>query len=505
MERYLLPDDPVTSVDGWRALGGGAGLHAARRLGAEFTIDEISVAGLRGRGGGGFPTGRKWAGIRNQGGTHRYVVCNAAEGEPATFKDRAILRTNPYQVVEGLAIAALTVGAREVFVGIKAKFTTEIERLTRAIAEMQAAGLAGDVDITIVEGPEEYLFGEEKAMLEVIEGRPPMPRILPPYEHGLFATAPQMGWEAATPEPGRADAHVSNPIPADPTRADPTPADPTPADPTPADPTPANPTPADPTPANPTPANPTLANNVETLANVPHILARGAQWFRSMGTAQSPGHHVMTVVGDVARPGYDEVDLGTPLAEVIERVGGGPRNPDVAIKAVFSGVANAVITADKLGTPVSYEAMAAIGSGMGAAGYAVYDESACMVELAFQFSRFLYVESCGQCPACKLGSEEITHRLNEIEACRGTDQDIAVIGARLTEVTDANRCYLGTEEQLVIRSILRAFPEEFAAHLEGDCPLPRSDLAVPLIVDLADGVVTYDDRQSRKRPDWTYE
>ena len=224
-----------------------------------------------------------------------------------------------------------------------------------------------------------------------------------------------------------------------------------------------------------------------------------------MGTADSPGHHVMTVVGDVARPGVAEVDLGTPLAEVIATVGGGPRDPAVPIKAVFSGVANAVITADKLGTPVSYEAMAAVGSGMGAAGYVVYDETACMVEVAFLFSRFLYVESCGQCPACKLGSEEITYRLNEIEACRGTDQDIAVIGARLTEVTDANRCYLGTEEQIMIRSILRSFPQEFAAHLEGDCPTPRSDLVVPLIADLADGVVTYDERQPRKRPDWTYE
>jgi NADH-quinone oxidoreductase subunit F len=210
-------------------------------------------------------------------------------------------------------------------------------------------------------------------------------------------------------------------------------------------------------------------------------------------------------VGDVARPGYDEVDLGTPLSEVIETVGGGRRDPALAIKAVFSGVANAVITADKLDTPVSYEAMAAIGSGMGAAGYAVYDESACMVELAYQFSRFLFVESCGQCPPCKLGSEEITFRLNEIEACRGTEQDVAVIGARLTEVTDANRCYLGTEEQIVIRSILRAFPEEFAAHLEGRCPSPRADLVVPLIADLADGVVRYDDRQPRKNPDWSYD
>jgi len=455
MERYLLPAEPVTSVEGWRALGGGAGLDAARKLGPEFTVDEISLSGLRGRGGGGFSTGRKWAGIRSQEGTHRYVVCNAAEGEPATFKDRAILRANPYQVVEGLAIAALTMAADEVFVGIKATFTTEIERLTRAVEEMTVEGLAGDVPITIVGGPGEYLFGEEKALLEVIEGKPPLPRLLPPYEHGLFTTMPQMGWEAAATESGHRDFHVSNP---------------------------------------------TLVNNLETLANVAHILARGAEWYRTMGTDDSPGHHVMTVVGDVARPGYDEVDLGTPLSEVIALVGGGPRDPSVPIKAVFSGVANAVITADMLSTPVSYEAMAAIGSGMGAAGFAVYDESACMVEVAFQFSQFLYVESCGQCPACKLGCGEISDRLNEIEACRGTSEDVAVIGARLQSVTDGNRCYLPVEEKLLVGSILRAFPEEFAAHLEGDCPTPRSDLVVPLIVDLADGEVLYDERQTRKLP-----
>ena len=181
-------------------------------------------------------------------------------------------------MVEGIAIAALTVDAREAFIGIKAKFTVEIERLSRAIDEMQAEGLAGDIAITIVEGPEEYLFGEEKAMLEVIEGRPPLPRILPPYEHGLFATAPQMGWEAATPEPGHPDAHLSNP---------------------------------------------TLANNVETLANVPHILARGAEWYRTMGTADSPGHHVMTVVGDVARPAATRSTWARPCPEVIATVGGG--------------------------------------------------------------------------------------------------------------------------------------------------------------------------------------
>ncbi|MFN2607911.1 MAG: NADH-ubiquinone oxidoreductase-F iron-sulfur binding region domain-containing protein [Acidimicrobiales bacterium] len=469
-ESFLLPARPVGSVDEWRALGGGEGLARARRQGASQTIQELSLSGLRGRGGGGFGTGRKWAGVLAQGGTHRYVVANGAEGEPATFKDRALLRANPYQLVEGVAVAALVVGAVEAFIAVKDRFTTEADRLTVALEEMSAAGLAGTVPITVVRGPDEYLYGEEKALLEVIEGHAPMPRVLPPFEHGLFATAPQTGWEsheAEVPAPGAAPVGPGH-------RARPEER-----------------------------SNPTLVNNVETLCNVPHILARGAEWYRGMGTAQSPGHAVATVVGDVVRPGVAELDLGTPLGELIHAVGGGTA-PGRRVKAVFSGVANPVITADHLDAPVSYEGLAQAGSGMGAAGFAVYDDTACMVEVAYQFSRFLSVESCGQCPPCKLGSAEITARLAAVEACHGTDQDVGVIGARLREVTDANRCYLGTEEQLVVSSILRAFPEEFAAHLEGDCPRPRDDLVVPKIVDLGDGRVIYDLAHLRKQPDWTY-
>jgi len=457
---YLLPGQPVTSVAEWQGMGGGGGLGIARRLGPDDTIEELGAAGLRGRGGAGFPTARKWSGVRASSGTHRYVVCNGAEGEPASFKDRAILRSNPYQVVEGLAIAAATIGAREAFICLKASFGPELARVRRAIEEMQAVGLAGDVPITVVAGPDEYLYGEEKALLEVIDGKPPLPRLLPPYEQGLFATGSQMGWEAIPREPGHGPAtDVSNP---------------------------------------------TLVNNVETLANVGHILLRGATWFRSSGTADSPGHVVATVVGDVRHPAVAEVSLGMRLGELIDGVGGGVHDGR-RVKAVLSGISNPVVTAAQLPTPLTYEDMALIGTGLGAVGFAVYDDTACMVELAWRYSRFLWIESCGQCPACKLGTEEITHRLGEIEACRGSEEDIAVIGARLANVTDGNRCFLPVEERNVIGSILRSFPEEFAAHLEGDCPSSRGDLVVPKIVDLADGVATYDDRHRRKRPDWTYE
>jgi NADH-quinone oxidoreductase subunit F len=454
---YLLPDEPVATVADYLAAGGGRGWERALELGPAQTVKEITLARLRGRGGAGFPTGRKWSAVASAAGD-RYVVCNAAEGEPGTFKDRALLRANPYQTVEGLLIAAHAVGATAAYVGIKASFVAERERLVGAIEELQRAGVGPDVTVTVVAGPDEYLFGEEKALLEVIEGKPPLPRWFPPHEHGLFAAGPQEGWEAG-PRSGRPRTEG---------------------------------------------ANPTVVNNVETLANVPHILANGAEWFRGLGTPDSPGHLVVTVVGDVVRAGVAEVPMGTPLGEAIERAGGGTREGR-SLKAVFSGVANPVLTAEHLATPLTYEDMQAAGSGLGAAGFVVYDDSACMVAVAELFSRFLWVESCGQCPPCKLGCQAITEHLGAVESGAGTDLDIEEIGSWLERVTDANRCYLGTEEKLVVASLLRAFPEEFADHLEGRCPRPRP-LVLPKVVDIGpDGTAVYDTRQTHKRPDWTYD
>jgi NADH:ubiquinone oxidoreductase subunit F (NADH-binding) len=456
---FLLAPAPISSLDEYLATDiGGLGLKRATELGPAGTIAEVDRSGLRGRGGGGFPTGRKWAGVVNQSGTHRYVVVNAAEGEPGTFKDRALIRANPYQLVEGLVIASYSVGAREAFICVKQSFTREHDGLTRAVAEMQEAGICRDCEVTIVSGPDEYLYGEEKAMLEVIEGNDPLPRIFPPYEHGLFATAPQEGWQATELEAGHRGRHESNP---------------------------------------------TLVNNAETISNVPHILARGADWFRSYGTKQSPGTLVATVVGDVVRPDVAEVELGTTLQEVIDRVSGGAQ-PERSIKAVFSGVANPVVTADRLNIPFSYEGFATAGSGLGAGGLIVYDETACMVEVARMFSRFLYVESCGQCPPCKIGSGEITDRLTRLEAGVADTHDVDEIGSWLGKVTDGNRCFLAVEERQVISSVLSAFPDEVVAHLEnGTCPRPRP-LPLPKIVELSGGEVVYDDTYWRKRPDWTY-
>lgn len=458
MPPFLLPDRPVTSLtEYFETEVGGRAVDAALRLGPQATIEAITAAGLRGRGGGGFPTGRKWAGIAAQSEHRRYLVCNGAEGEPGTFKDRALLRANPYQVVEGLLIAAFAIGAEEAFVCVKASFEREREAVTRAVQEFQEAGIGDDFKVTIVAGPDEYLFGEEKAMLEVIEGKPPLPRLSPPYEHGLFAATPQGGWEAGPHGEGR--------------RSD--------------------------------EPNPTLVNNVETLANVPHILVRGAEWFRSMGTEESPGTVVATLVGDVVVPGVVEVEMGTPLRSVIDAAGGVAEGREV--KAVFSGVANPVVTAADLDAPVSYEGFEAVGSGMGAAGFIVYDDSACMVDAAYRFSRFLAIESCGQCPPCKLGSGEITECLERIETGAGSSEDLDSIAGWLDRVTDGSRCYLATEEQRVVLSVLRAFPDEVAAHLDGQgCPRPGGR-PMPKLVDLAEGVATYDESFWRKRPDWTYD
>jgi NADH:ubiquinone oxidoreductase subunit F (NADH-binding) len=386
------------------------------------------------------------------------VVVNGAEGEPGTFKDRALLRANPYQVVEGMIVAAFAVGAEEAFICLKASFEREVAAVTRAVQEFQTAGICADCTVNVVAGPEEYLYGEEKAMLEVIEGKPPLPRWFPPYEHGLFAAGPQEGWEA-----GGATARPRSPGP-----------------------------------------NPTLVNNVETLANVPHILARGADWFRSMGTSESPGTVVSTVVGDVVASDVGEIELGTPLGAVIDAVGSGPL-PGRSVKAVFSGVANPVVTAGQLDVPVSYEGFQAIGSGMGAVGFIVHDDTACMVDAAYRLSRFLSIESCGQCPPCKIGSSEITAHLERIELGTGEDADIAAIQGWLERVTDGNRCYLAVQERLLVSSVLRAFPEEFAEHLEQHgCPRPGRR-PIPKLLDLAGGNATYDERFWHKGPDWTYD
>lgn len=254
MTSYLLSDRRIESIAEYRATGGGEGLARARAIGPDATIATIERARLRGRGGAGFPTAVKWRGVASADPSQRrFLVCNAAEGEPGTFKDRALIRWNPYQLLEGIAIAAFAIGAEEAYIGLKERYAAELAALERAATEMQAEDMLGDVPIRVVTGPDDYLLGEEKGLLEAIEGRPPFPRWYPPYVVGLYTDMPA--------GVGAASAGWSEQV------------------------------------------NPAVVNNVETLSNVPHILARGAEWFLEIGTRDSPGNMLFTVCGDVASEG----------------------------------------------------------------------------------------------------------------------------------------------------------------------------------------------------------
>jgi NADH-quinone oxidoreductase subunit F len=438
----LLPDGPVPSVDAYVEGGGGRGLSVALGRSPEEVIEEVRRSGLRGRGGAGFPTGIKWRTVREDPSPTKYMVCNAAEGEPGTFKDRWLLRMNPYQVLEGLAIAAHAVGAERAYIGIKAGFGPEIERLRRAMDGMAGRDILSPVPIEVVEGPDEYLFGEEKALLEVIEGNDPLPRVVPPWMEGLFRT--------------------------------------------------------------PDSPNPTAVNNVETLANVPHILREGAEWFRSFGTEDSPGTMLFTLCGDVRSPGVYELPMGFSLRELVYGVGGGPPE-ERELKAVFPGASSTVISPEQLDTPLAFDAMRAVGTGLGSGGFIVYDDSACIVRATLAYSRFLYVESCAQCPACKHGTGAITDLLERIDRGEGSSDDVDTILARALTVTDAQRCALPTGETLIAQSAVQVFGSEFAEHFGRGCPWPR-DIPIPKIVDFDEGAgnFLYDERYRLKQPDWTY-
>ena len=439
----LLGDEPVPTLDAWLQGEGGLGYAHALDLDPAQVIAQVRDAGLRGRGGAGFPTGTKWQGVVDQAresGTPTYLVCNGAEGEPGTYKDRALLEHNPYAVLEGMLIGMHAVGAAQGFLGVKEKFTTAVDRVIAARNEMIEAGWQGADRIAIVPGPDEYLFGEEKAMLEVIEGKLPMPRIMPPYQTGLFATTTQ--------------------------------------------------------------PNPTVVNNVESFAHVCRILAHGPDWFRETGTDGSPGTMVFTVTGDVATPGVYELPLGTPLRTLLVDIGGA--DPD-RMMAVYSGTSNTVVAPAVLDTPLDFDAFSEAGTGMGSGGFVVYDDSRCIVKVVTTLARFLAIESCGQCNACKLGTQEIWDRLAAIDEGRGDTDDLDAIVRRVPTITDLARCYLPTGAQLTVGSTVEAFWEDFVAHLGAPCPDDRP-VPTPLIesIDEDTGEVVWHPTYHRKRTDWSY-
>jgi NADH:ubiquinone oxidoreductase subunit F (NADH-binding) len=377
-------------------------------------------------------------------------VVNAAEGEPGTFKDRTLLRANPFAVLEGAAIAARTVSADRIVIAVKKTFEREARRLEAAIAETREAGWFERCEIDVFRGPSEYLYGEETALLEAIDGRPPFPRIQPPYRYGVEEVSRDRSGEPAQVVMAERGGDE---------------------------------------------APPTLVNNAETMANVPGILAHGPDWFRDFGTDASPGTIICTVTGRTARHGVAELPMGTPLADAIDEIGRGARAGHELV-AALSGVANAIVTADHFDTPLSYEAMQAIGSGLGSCGFIVFDDTTDMVGLAHGVARFLAVESCGQCTPCKQDGLALRDLFDRLRRSEAEPDDLDEIDDHLRTVADSARCFLATQQQVVLGSI-RPYVDH-GVHLHVD------ELIAP-IVDIVDGVAQLDETQRAKQPDWTYD
>ena len=456
----VLDAHPVASWDDYVATGGGAGLAAAAELDPVEVIAVIKASGLRGRGGAGFPTGVKWQTVLgNESFTApTSVVVNAAEGEPGTFKDRTLLRTNPYRGLEGALIAAYAVSAPRVVVAMKGSFERELERMRTAVEELREARVATDVTISVVEGPDSYLFGEETGLLEVIDGRGPFPRVAPPYRRGIepedrnrernMASNVQLATESGSAE------------------------------------------------------SPALANNVETLAHVSQILAHGADWFRELGTEHSPGTFIATVSGDTTLAGVGEFPMGVTLQQVIDDLGGAPKEQHRYVAAV-SGTANAMIPAERFDTPVTYEHIRDIGSGLGSAGFLVFDEETDLVAVAAGIAHFLAVESCGQCEPCKSDGAAISTHLDMILSNDGSPRTLAALSSLSSTVSNGARCGLGRQQEDVTTGALKLLRTEFREHVQGRRP-PVERVTIAPIADLAGDEAILDDRYADKNLDWTH-
>ncbi|MEO8697847.1 MAG: NADH-ubiquinone oxidoreductase-F iron-sulfur binding region domain-containing protein [Acidimicrobiales bacterium] len=462
----ILPAAPIRSLRDYVALGGGKGWAAAQGIEPDALIKELEASGLRGRGGAGFPTGRKWRVVRENRSAYESasVIVNGAEGEPGTFKDRSILRANPYQVLEGALIAAKAISADQVIVAVKRSFTTEVGRLRSAIAEIRDAGWLQDLEFTVYEGPDEYLYGEETALLETIDGRWPFPRIAPPYRRGVREIVET---EADVDSGSGLAAHV---LMAGSNRS--------------------------------LAAAPSLVDNVETLANVTRVIAEGEAWFRMQGTAESPGTIVCTVTGRTLHAGVGEVVMGTPLREVLEVIGGGAR-PGRRLTAVLPGVSNAFIPEELFDVAISYEAFAAIGSGLGSAGFIVCDDSDDLIAITAGVSRFLAVESCGQCAPCKQDGLTLADLLAKLCRSDADPTDVALIERRIETVAIGARCSLARQQEAIVRSLLERYRADVDAHLDGAAPAVEPAVIAELVA-IDAGSATVDERHQHKQPDWTY-
>jgi NADH-quinone oxidoreductase subunit F len=396
------------------------GFQALQRVvtaqGAEETITMMKASGLRGRGGAGFPVGEKWAVTRGATGERKYMVCNGDEGDPGAFMDRMILESYPYRVLEGLAIAAYCIGAREAFLYIRAEYPLAVARIREAIARMEARGLLGvngpgggwSLTLTVKEGAGAFVCGEETALMASIEGQRGMPRLRPPYpsERGLWG-------------------------------------------------------------------KPTCVNNVETLSVVPWIVRHGAAAFAAMGTERSKGTKVFALTGKVRRGGLIEVPMGVTLREIIEEIGGGVE-PGRVFKAVqIGGPSGGCIPASLGDLSVDYEALTHAGAIMGSGGLVALDDRDCMVDMARYFLTFTQEQSCGQCTFCRVGTRRMLDILDRFCTGKAVAADLEKLETLAHEVQRGSLCALGQTAPNPVLSTLRHFKDEYRAHLDGHCPAGR--------------------------------
>ncbi len=402
-------------IEAYKTAGGyTAAKKALSSLTPEAVIEEIKASGLRGRGGAGFPTGLKWEFGRKSPGTEKYIICNADEGDPGAFMDRAVIEGNPHSVIEGMLIGAYAIGASKGYVYIRAEYPLAVERLKLAIKQARDAGYLGkkifasefSFDIIIKLGAGAFVCGEETALIASIEGLRGMPRAKPPFpaQKGL--------WN-----------------------------------------------------------KPTIINNVETFANIAPIIKRGAQWFASYGTEKSKGTKVFALTGKVKNTGLIEVPMGITLREIIYEIGGGIVD-DKELKAVQTGgPSGGCIPAEQLDIKVDYESLAKVGSIVGSGGMIVLDSENCMVNMAKYFLQFTQAESCGKCVPCRIGTKRLLEILTRITEGKGKSGDIELLESLSNDVRSSSLCGLGQTAPNPVLSTIRYYRNEYEAHIKDkQCP-----------------------------------
>ncbi len=414
--------DEYIARDGYAALA-----KVLTEMTPKQVIDEISASGLRGRGGAGFPTGKKWQFAAASKADIKYVCCNADEGDPGAFMDRSILEGDPHAVIEAMAIAGYAIGAGQGFIYIRAEYPIAVSRLNYAIKQAKEYGLLGDnifgtgfaFDLELRLGAGAFVCGEETALMTSIEGKRGEPRTRPPFPavKGLFE-------------------------------------------------------------------KPTILNNVETYANIPVIINKGAQWFNTIGTERSKGTKVFAVGGKINNTGLVEIPMGTTLREVIYDIGGGIPNGKKFKAAQTGGPSGGCIPAEHLDIPIEYDTLIQIGSMMGSGGLIVMDEDNCMVDIAKFFLEFTVDESCGKCPPCRIGTKRMYEILEKITSGKGEEGDIEKLEELAKSISKSALCGLGQTAPNPVLSTLRYFRDEYEAHVyDKKCPAGVCKAMLQFIID----------------------